>query len=326
MMLGMPTWLLEKLRTPPKAGAGIHGWLFSTARQLHAHMTPQQAVEALRIATMRCTRAVSVREITDAVTNSQSCAWESKDVWDIDPDVLPAEVKGHDVDHTLARATNLWPKPCVVQRQTALRHGQEEVHAVADLWERSLRALSMYTAENFLKILLEEMLWMDDPLVCVAREHPRDARTLPLSEHKDLSGCSFVVPSPMVKPLGSRKDGKSSPRCLDNTGPRAYLVIEFDDLDGKDVHASLLWALHRCAVSTGGPPLVCVVDSAGKSLHGWFQVGGRSESELREFMAYAILLGADPATWTRCQLVRMPNGTRGEARQQVRFFSIFSHN
>ena len=46
-------------------------------------------------------------------------------------------------------------------------------------------------------------------------------------------------------------------------------------------------------------------------------------------MRYAVSLGADPATWTRCQFVRMPDGLRPRAgawpvRQQV--FHFNPHN
>jgi hypothetical protein len=34
------------------------------------------------------------------------------------------------------------------------------------------------------------------------------------------------------------------------------------------------------------------------------------EERARELMSYAISLGADPATWNRCQLVRLPGGVR----------------
>jgi hypothetical protein len=43
-------------------------------------------------------------------------------------------------------------------------------------------------------------------------------------------------------------------------------------------------------------------------------------------MRYAVMLGADPATWTRCQFVRMPNGLRRRpkafgVRQPVFYFN-----
>lgn len=40
------------------------------------------------------------------------------------------------------------------------------------------------------------------------------------------------------------------------------------------------------------------------------------------FMRYAISIGADPATWTRSQFVRMPDGTRDNGKlQRVHFFN-----
>ena len=69
-------------------------------------------------------------------------------------------------------------------------------------------------------------------------------------------------------------------------------------------------------------PLVMVVDSAGKSFHAWWHCRGTDEKLVRKFFAYAVSLGADPATWTRCQLVRLPLGWRAEKGrvQEVVFF------
>ena len=103
-------------------------------------------------------------------------------------------------------------------------------------------------------------------------------------------------------------------RCLANTGPRHYLVVEFDQ-GSFDQHAALLWHLRKFA------PLMICVHSGGKSLHGWFFVADESEPVIEEFFRYAVSLGADPATWTRCQLVRMPDGQRDNGkRQRVVFF------
>jgi hypothetical protein len=68
-------------------------------------------------------------------------------------------------------------------------------------------------------------------------------------------------------------------------------------------------------------PLVLVVASGGKSLHGWFYCSGRAEAELLEFMRYAVQLGADWRTWLPSQFVRMPDGTRDNGkRQTVHYF------
>jgi hypothetical protein len=67
-------------------------------------------------------------------------------------------------------------------------------------------------------------------------------------------------------------------------------------------------------------PPVCAVHSGGKSLHGWFFVYEQPEEKVRRFFRYAVSLGADPATWTRSQFVRMPDGTRDNGKRQTVFF------
>lgn len=304
MKRGMPPWLLEKMHTPPKAGAGIHGWLFSVARQLHAHLTPQQCVEALRIAVMRCDRPVSIREINDAVANSQGVAWEAREVWVHDPDViLPTAPTDEEVP---VRTVEAWPKLSPPTRAAAINDTQDRVSGLADLWEKSPLIPDGYRTDDWL-----DALFPGNPYLCVARAHPRDSVTKRRDRLAwECEEMSFIVPSAMSRALGARKDGRPSPRCLANTGPRQYLIVEFDDDAGQDIHAVLLWHLHETSIASDGPPLVLAVHSGGKSLHGWFQVGDRDEESLRSWMSHAVQLGADPATWTRCQLVRMPAGTR----------------
>src|SRR5262249_26467683 len=116
---------------------------------------------------------------------------------------------------------------------------------------------------------------------------------------------------------------------LSNTGERRFLVIEFDfdfrdrnravrllsdERDTTDLCACLLLHLAERA------PLALVVHSGGKSMHGWFYCAGRSEESLRRFMIYAVSLGADAATWTRSQFVRMPDGTRDNGKRQTLHF------
>ena len=86
---------------------------------------------------------------------------------------------------------------------------------------------------------------------------------------------------------------------------------------GTDDHAAILIHLAEYA------PLVCAVHSGGKSLHGWFFVASQPEDKIVRFFRYAVSLGADPATWTRSQFVRMPDGTRNNGARQTVFFLNF---
>jgi hypothetical protein len=67
-------------------------------------------------------------------------------------------------------------------------------------------------------------------------------------------------------------------------------------------------------------PLAIAVHSGSKSIHGWFYCTGQAEEKLRRFMQYAVSLGADRATWTRSQFVRMPDGTRDNIKCQAVYF------
>jgi len=147
----------------------------------------------------------------------------------------------------------------------------------------------------------------------------------------------FIVPNAMASLKGKTKEGKDSVRCLDNTGERQFLVIEFDIAEAGnwgpyvkewqargistfDAQAALL--VHLATKDAPRFRLTMAVNSGKRSLHGWFCCQGIPEEQTRAFMARAVRIGADPATWTKCQLVRMPGGTRDDgSRQWVEYFN-----
>ena len=133
-------------------------------------------------------------------------------------------------------------------------------------------------------------------------------------------------------------DGKMSQHALEAVGPRQFLVLEFDfSENARDGVTDSEWAPLVRAWQAGGigvadacaallahlaeyAPLTLAVHSGNKSVHGWFYAAGRSDEQLRPFMAYAHALGADPATWSPHQFVRMPDGTRENWRPQTVYF------
>jgi hypothetical protein len=103
---------------------------------------------------------------------------------------------------------------------------------------------------------------------------------------------------------------------LANTGPRRFLICKFDQ-GAAEEHAALLIHL------AGYAPLVCGVHSGGKSLHGWFYVQGQPAAKVEQFFRYAVSLGADSATWSLPQFVRMPDGSRENGNRQAVFYTNF---
>jgi len=288
----LPQFLSDLLAAPPRAGEGVHGWLFRVARQLHAHMPAIEVATLLESRLQNCGRHVPRSEIVAAVQNSVGCAWQPK--------------HNGTPNNTAPRR---WPAIDERRRREIIA----DAGGLADLWEASPIRLEDNAAHT--EDILDR-LFPGNPLLCCGRsDSVFDTR--PREGWRDeLAKLQFIVPSPMSAVTGSTKDGRESKHTLANTGPRRFLVCEFDT-GTIDAHAAFLIHL------AGYAPLVCSVHSGGKSLHGWFFVEAQPDEKVLRFFRYAVSLGADSATWTRSQFVRMPDGRRDNGRRQTVYFLNF---
>ena len=289
----LPQFIRDLIGSPPAAGSGVHGWLFKLARQLHAHRDEQEIIDLLSAAVDGCGRHVPHAEIVAAVADARDCAWQP------DGAAMPSATK----------AKPKWPAVDQAKRQAAI---EADGVGLADMRGESPYSTDELDAEGFV-----DALFPGDPLLCCGR----DMRTFTTAPRESLRGrlveLALIVPSPMSALTGHRKsDGEESAHTLENTGPRHYLVTEFDT-GTPDEQAATIWHLRQFA------PLVLVVTSGGKSLHAWFDCRGIAEGAVERFFRYAVTLGADPATWTRSQFVRLPGGWRHDkgTRQEVQYFS-----
>ncbi|MGA2029024.1 MAG: hypothetical protein ABSG87_03015 [Verrucomicrobiota bacterium] len=290
-MKTLPPFIDEMLAAPPRAGEGVHNWLFRVARQLHAHLPAGEIVNLLESRVANCGRAVSRAEIISAVQNSLPSAWQRKGI------AGPVQ------------STAKWPKVNQEQREAVVR----DDGGLADLWELS-RTRIEDNAQHTEEIM--DKLFPGNPLLCCGKSS-QEFDTKPREDWRgELSKLALIVPSPMSAVTGTTKDGKESKHTLANTGARRFLICEFDT-GTPDDHAALLLHLGTFA------PLVCAVHSGNKSLHGWFFVAGQPDTKIEKFFRYAVSLGADRATWTRSQFVRMPDGTRDNGNRQTVFFLNF---
>lgn len=160
-------------------------------------------------------------------------------------------------------------------------------------------------------------LFAPDELLCYSSDLYNATTAMAEKVAVMVAGLTFIVPSPMARPAGVTQKGTTSARSAENVGRRRYLIVEFDQLAGKERHAALLHYL-----SLHGA-LVMAVDSGGKSLHGWFDVEGWGEVETAGFFAMACSLGADPKMWAPYQWCRMPGGRRIEGRKIVEQSIVF---
>jgi hypothetical protein len=195
------------------------------------------------------------------------------------------------------------------QRAAIIRDGE----GLVDLWERSL--IRIEDNDPHPEEIIDR-LFPGNPLLCCGKSQS-EFDTKPQEDWCGALGdLQFIVPSPMAAGTGLTKEGKESKHTLSNTGPRRFLVCEFD---GGTVDEQAALILHLGSYA----PLVCAPHSGGKSLHSWFFCAGQPEDKVLRFFRYAVSLGADPATWTRSQFVRMPDGRRDNGKRQTVFYLNF---
>jgi hypothetical protein len=287
----LPRFVESMLAAPPRAGEGVHTWLFRVARQLHVHLPAVEIVALLEGLVRDCGRQVTRREITDAVQNALPCAWQPGS------SAVPVPV------------TSKWPGVNREQREAIVRDGG----GLADLWELSPVRIDD-NARHTESVI--DRLFPDNPLLCCGKSSSDFDTRLRDDWRGQLSELQLIVPSPMSATTGTTKDGRESKHTLDNTGIRRFLICEFDT-GTSDEHAAILIHL------AGFAPLVCAVHSGGKSIHGWFYVHGQPEEKVKKFFRYAVSLGADDHLWCKSQFCRMPDGQRDNGGRQTIYFLNF---
>ncbi len=279
----LPRFVLDLLRAVPHRGEGLNLWLYKVARVMHPWRQPGEIVHTLSAITAG--EPVKPGEIERAVERSAQTAWKpGQEQVSVTP--VPA-----------------WPTLNREQLAVVLADG----FGLVDLWEASpirLESSQPRTEE------IIDALFPSNPLLCVGQDKAHFATRTREQLRGRLTKLALMVPSPMSAPTGVTREGKVSEHSLASTGPRRFLVIEFDQ-GTTDEHAAIF--LHLAAFA----PLALAVHSGSKSLHGWFYCAGEPEAGLRWFMNYAVSLGADRATWSLSQFVRLLDGLRDNAKRQT---------
>jgi hypothetical protein len=282
---GLPKFVRDLLSGPPHRGGGLNLWLYRAGRLLHPYRAPAEIIELLRAATAG--EPIKPGEIERAVERSKITSWH-----------LGQPVR--------SSSNSAWP-PVNTDRREAIIRDQGGLY---DLWEQSPMRFEDNAAQTEALI---DALFPRDPLLCCGLSNSKFATRSREEWRGKLTALQFIVPTPMTARIGRTQDGRESAHALSITGPRRFLVIEQDSGTIDEQSAVLLHLAERA-------PLAVAVHSGSKSIHGWFYCGCQSEEKLRRFIQYAVSLGADRATWTRSQFVRMPDGTRDNGKRQTVYF------
>lgn len=110
---------------------------------------------------------------------------------------------------------------------------------------------------------------------------------------------------------GSSFKPGSYQRSNENLNGHRFLVIESDSLSKDEVGAVFAYLRRRLRYR-----LHCIVDTAGKSLHGWFDAPRNKVLETR-LKAGLVAFGCDPKVFTYSQPVRVPGAWRDGQLQRL---------
>ena len=191
-----------------------------------------------------------------------------------------------------------------------------------DLWELSPVRIGWEPGRDAIEALA--LLYAPDDILFIGDQ--RSAEVRPVSDWIDRLNSGFTAPHIMPNPVtgepGLTKDGKPSFRADACIKSFRYAVAEFDNL-ARDEQAAF-W----CGWLAKGYPLAAVVDSGGKSLHGWVPVqcpdaatwGERVEQKL--FETILVPLGVDRACKNEARLSRLPGHFRADKGRWQRILYI----
>ncbi len=221
-----------------------------------------------------------------------------------------------------------WPKPDYARIAEATEHGR----GFDDLPGRSPVPLNpAHTPMHYLQALFDP-----DPksFICTADGGPQTAITFPWEGFDPSWRPSLVVPSLMATIRGKKPNGETSRRCASMITKRLYLVLETDfrpdepgaaptpigELMRDNPHLTTPKELSAAVAHHWldiGWPLALILFSGGKSVHAWIATWAHDDdAEAARMFSHATALGADPALWTTCQLVRCPEGRRETGEEQ----------
>jgi hypothetical protein len=307
---GWPAWLRKRVEQPDCAG-GSHPGLLGLAYWLRRYEEPRNAFRWLKDAAQRCDRTPDDEELRRMV------GWAGT-------------MDGQPGDHPRRAPINLEAMHDII------------VSGVSrdDLREMSpQRCWDTMRGRNTARILEAWAAYAGDPDPWVCHGANDQPMTRRLSAMRAWAHShAQIVPSPMAAPHGRTREGHLSEHSLEATGPRLFLIAEFDFVPANAQRKPTIWKplIEACAQRgrsildmnasiiahlSKTVPLWMVVFSGNKSLQGWFPCRGADERLLGQwFHGTAAALGACSSTWGRSQFVRMPDGSRDDgARQTVEY-------
>ena len=299
-------WLPMLLEIPE---TGIHSWIFGRANFLKKKRvslnTAIRAIE-LKVCNSKLRRPIQPNEIENSVSNAYNCNFEKYN----SSSKITAISK---VEEFAGEWPKQMPTPKIAKNERLIQR------VIKDFGTWEIDEITSQSPVDTKDLLSDEILpfiFAPTDLLCMGKVKRFQVLPLEIWTKKKISWEEQIVPNPNSKYEGETQSGRLSGHCRAATGKRKYLVVEFDD---ENITKSQQTGLIRFLRKQTGAQLVMLVDSGGKSIHGWFKAS-IDESTNWRFMTLAVALGADPRMWLPEQFARTPNCKRSNGNLQSCLF------
>lgn len=293
----LPPGCRYNLNNPPSAGGGLNTYILKTAKSLEGHCTRERAISLLRKMAKDAGRKPG-RKLEIEIERQLDTAWS-----------------GRDYQRQCVEASAESDLELISRIEDQGRKLGDNLEKLKELSPRKLNDRQRWSATAL------RMLFPGDPLLCTSCDQMNGV-TEPRTHWQHPSRLSHIVAAPMTAKFGLTQGGKQSQHSLSNTGPRRFLVQEFDNKPLDDQAAIIIHLMRHDGVY----PAI-IVFSGNESLHTWWFVGHLTEADPEEATLVSmkqqlLRLGSCKGPINnRHQFVRMPDGTREKtgARQEIIF-------
>lgn len=195
---------------------------------------------------------------------------------------------------------------------------KEHACTIADFWERSPYRLSDDGASDWRPLLElfppDAVIWIGSKFDSANEQATDEAKARASKHFRTVAEWlnESDPPGPFTCPTIFKAGSHS--RSNDNVIRRAYLVIESDTLSKDDCCALFRFIAQRLK-------LRAIVDTAGKSLHGWFEPPATPE-DFEDLKAILPAMQCDPALFKLSQPCRLPGAMRDGKRQHLVYLAL----
>jgi hypothetical protein len=153
----------------------------------------------------------------------------------------------------------------------------------------------------------DDVVWIGDKFDSGKSHHARHFKTVTEWLKQTDAPGPFLCPSTFKN--------TSIARSNDNILARRFLVVESDALTKDQVGSVFKWLRQEA-----GLHLVAIVDTAGKSLHGWFAYP--ADEEVDDLKLVLPVFQCDPKLFTPSQPVRLPGALRDGKYQRLVYLEV----